>query len=56
VIYDVAGKLIERLVDRGQGPGDYSVIWDAGTLPSGVYFYRLQTGGAIKTRKLILLK
>jgi hypothetical protein len=36
--------------------GTYSRQWDATGLASGVYFYCLQTGSFIQTRKLILLK
>jgi len=32
------------------------VIWNAKGLPNGVYFYRLQTGDFVKTKKMILLK
>jgi hypothetical protein len=55
-VYDVRGKLVESLVSRSQGAGEYVVEWDAGSVPSGVYFYRLQTGDFSETRKMILLK
>jgi hypothetical protein len=37
-------------------PGDYSATWNAEKVPSGVYFYRLQTGSFIETKKLMLMK
>jgi hypothetical protein len=55
-VWDVTGRLVERLVDRPHGAGEHFVIWDAGSLPSGIYFYRLETDEWIETRKLILLK
>jgi hypothetical protein len=55
-VWDVTGRLVERLVDRPHAAGEHFVIWDAGSLPSGIYFYRLETDDLIETRKLILLK
>jgi hypothetical protein len=55
-VYDVAGRLVENLVDEVRGAGDYVQEWDAGSLPSGVYFYRLQTGGESIVRRATLLK
>lgn len=55
-VYDVRGALIESLVDGRRGAGEHVVEWDAGHLPSGIYFYRLDAGGFTETRKAILLK
>jgi len=55
-VYDILGKEILTLVNEKQNAGEYSVEWDAGNYPSGVYFYRLQTGEFIETRKMMLLK
>jgi uncharacterized delta-60 repeat protein len=59
-IYDISGRLVETLVDKHQKPGVYQVEWDGrtGIMPvrSGVYFYRLTTGGFTATKKLILFK
>lgn len=55
-IYDVNGKLIETLLNSDLKSGEYSVEWDASTHPSGVYFYKLQTGEFTQTKKMILLK
>jgi hypothetical protein len=55
-IYNVRGKLVETLVSRHQGAGEHMVEWDAGSVPSGVYFYRLRAGDFTDTRKVILLK
>jgi hypothetical protein len=55
-IYDVLGREVQTLVDRRQNAGSYSVNFKANNLPSGVYFYRLETGSYNYTKKLLLLK
>jgi hypothetical protein len=55
-VYDVAGRLVENLVNEVKSPGEYMVEWNAGNLPSGVYFYRLQTGNETIVRRATLLK
>jgi hypothetical protein len=37
-------------------PGSYEKRWNAGSLASGVYFYRLQTERFVETKKLLLMK
>ena len=55
-IYDVAGRLVEDLVNETKGAGEYVAEWDAGRLPSGVYFYRMQAGDKTIVRRATLLK
>lgn len=55
-IYDALGKEVANLVNGNQIKGNYKVEFDASKLPSGVYFYKLQSGDFINTKKLILLK
>lgn len=55
-IYNVLGQVIATLVDGVEQAGYKSVEWNAGNVPSGVFFYRLQAGNYIQTKKLILLK
>ena len=55
-IYDVLGKEVETLVNLKQNPGNYKVDFNASSLPSGVYFYRLISGSFTETKKLILMK
>ncbi len=59
-IYDVLGKEIETLINQEQQAGKYQITFDATangfSLPSGIYFYRLQLGNYIKTKKMIILK
>jgi len=55
-VYDVAGGLVETLLDRRQGPGIFRAEWDGGTHASGIYFYRLKAGSSIGTRKMVLAR
>jgi len=55
-IYDVLGKEVATAVNATMKPGVYSIPWDAAALPSGIYFYRLQAGQFVQTKKLVLLK
>jgi hypothetical protein len=55
-VYDLLGRQIAVLVDGEKPMGTHTVVWDAGGQSSGVYFYRLQAGGFVQTKKLILLR
>ncbi len=60
-IYNALGQKVRTLVQGKQAAGDHLVSWnglnEAGTpVPSGVYFYRLQTKHGSKVRKMMLLK
>ena len=55
-VYNVLGKEVVDLVNEYKQSGFYSINFDAGNLPSGVYFYMLSNGNFTKTKKMILLK
>ena len=55
-VYDILGREVATLVNQEQQPGNYEVTFDASKLSSGIYFYRLQAGNFIQTKKMILLK
>lgn len=55
-VFDILGREIITLVDQRQAAGNHAVTFNASLLPSGVYFYRLQTSGGSMTRKMVLLK
>jgi hypothetical protein len=55
-IYDVLGNEIATLVDEYKPAGVYEIDFDASKLSSGIYFYKLQTGSFVETKKMILLK
>ncbi len=55
-VYDILGREVATLVNQDQHPGNYRVIFNAGNLASGVYYYRLRAGDHVQTNKMILLK
>jgi hypothetical protein len=55
-VFDMQGKEVATLVNSVEQPGDKSVNFNANKLASGVYYYRLQVGNFIETKKLVLLK
>lgn len=55
-IYDAAGKEAEVLVNQALSPGSYEADWNAEKFASGVYYYRIEAGNFIGTRKMILVK
>ena len=55
-IYDILGKQVEVLVNETKRPGVYQVEFNASKYSSGVYFYTLQAGDFVQSKKMILLK
>jgi hypothetical protein len=55
-VFDLLGREVSVLVDEPKAPGLYSVSWDAGELPSGVYFSSLEAGGQRLTRRMALVR
>ena len=55
-IYDVVGNEVTVILNEEKQAGSNSIEFNAGELASGTYFYKLQAGSNIETRKMILLK
>jgi CotH kinase protein/Secretion system C-terminal sorting domain len=55
-VYDVLGREVTTLVNERKSAGSYQVAFDAHLLPSGVYFYSLQSGSFKETKKMELIK
>ena len=60
-IYDATGKLVRTLIDEEKEAGYHSVVWNGkdnsgADMPSGVYFYRIESKDFTKTSKMLLLK
>jgi hypothetical protein len=55
-VFDLLGREVAAIASEELSAGNYTRQWNASRLPSGVYFYRLQTGSSVETKKLVLLK
>ena len=55
-IMDTSGKVITTLTDREYTAGTYSVVFDSGLLPSGVYYARLQNMAIQQVRTMLKVK
>ena len=56
IIYNLAGKEVETLVDDVVDPGDHSVVWNAGHFASGVYLYKIIAESFVDSKKMVILK
>jgi hypothetical protein len=55
-IYDMLGREVESIVNKDMTAGSYTVNFDASRLATGVYFYKLISGGFVDTKKMVLVK
>jgi hypothetical protein len=56
IVYDLLGREVSTLVNEIKEAGTYTVTLNGAKLSSGVYFYRLQSGSFVQTKKMVLLK
>jgi len=55
-VFNIMGEAVANLVDGVVSAGGHTVSWNAANMPTGVYFYRLESGNFTQTRKLLLVK
>ncbi len=55
-IFNISGQVVCVLKNELQTSGNYSIIWNATGVPSGLYFYTLKADGFIETRKMSLVR
>jgi hypothetical protein len=60
-VYDINGQVVKNLLNEFKNSGSYSLNWDGkndsgSTVSSGTYFYQIQIGNFVQTKKMILLK
>jgi hypothetical protein len=56
LIYNQLGELVAKLVDRDYNEGPHTVNFNAANLSSGIYFYKIEAGSFVQTKKMMLLK
>jgi hypothetical protein len=55
-VYDIQGKEIEKIVNESKESGNYNITWSPNSLPSGVYFVKMNSLEGIQVKKILLLK
>jgi hypothetical protein len=55
-VYDMLGSEVATLVNEVKPAGNYEVNFEGGELTSGIYFYRLQVGDFVETKKMVFMK
>jgi outer membrane protein assembly factor BamB len=55
-VFDIIGNEVVTLINEEKPVGNYRVEFNATGLPSGIYFYKLQAGNFVQTKKLVYLK
>ena len=55
-VYDALGRVVSELVNGTKEAGTYEVNYNASSLASGIYFYKLETTGFSEVKKMMLLK
>ena len=55
-VYDILGSEVATLINETKPAGTYEVEFNASQLPSGVYIYRMQAGGYMASKKMLLVK
>jgi len=55
-VFDILGREVAAIISEQLPAGTHIRKWDAGNLPSGVYFYRIHAGAFTQTKKLVILR
>ncbi|HEY3250131.1 MAG TPA: SBBP repeat-containing protein, partial [Ignavibacteria bacterium] len=55
-VYDLLGKEVAKLVDETKDAGYYEIVFDAASLTSGLYFYKMQAGDFVTVRKMVVVR
>jgi len=55
-VYNILGEKVATLVDEKQAAGYKVVTWNAKDVGSGIYFYRLQAGNFVETKRMVLIR
>jgi hypothetical protein len=56
VVYDITGSVVATIINQNMNAGVFTADFDASSLSSGVYFYKLTSGSFAETKKMVLVK
>ncbi len=56
IVYDILGREVKTLVNEYRTAGTYQIAFDASSLASGVYFYKIEANDFVQTKKMLLVK
>jgi hypothetical protein len=56
IVFDVLGRQVRTLVNTFEQAGRHEATFNAQNVSSGTYFYRLEAGGSVETRKLTVVR
>jgi subtilisin-like proprotein convertase family protein len=56
VVYDMTGREVKTLVNEYKQQGVYDIAFDGSALASGVYFYKIEAGSFVETKRMVLIK
>ena len=56
IVYDILGKEIVKLINEEQKAGTYKIPFSINNLPSGIYFYRMETPKYVETKRMVVVK
>jgi hypothetical protein len=55
-VFDILGREVQMLVNENQEAGTFSILFNGENLPSGVYYYKLESNNFVDTKKMLLIK
>jgi hypothetical protein len=55
-LFDALGRNVQEIANKEFSSGDHSINFNAANLTSGVYFYRIEAGSFVQSKKMVLLK
>ena len=56
MVYDLAGRLVATPASGRMTAGEHEVTWDVAGVAPGVYVYRLEAGGEVASRRLVVAR
>lgn len=55
-VYDITGRVVTTLINEFKNAGRYIVSFNASSLSSGIYFYKIEAGNFVETKRMVLIK